>query len=516
MSSKIGGYAKTVGGLGISGLVVWGLVLASSPKVTPVAAAKPAAAPSGPVAGLTSLSDAFSSVAEGIKPSVVYITSKRPGGAEPAAFDIPPEFRQFFGVPDGEGRSGHHRVQLQTASGSGFVVSPDGYILTNDHVVEGATQVRVRLLDRREFDAKVVGTDPATDVAVLRIDAPNLSPAPLGRSGTTRVGEWVLAVGNPFGENLTFTVTQGIISAKGRALDLPNRSARSIQDFIQTDAAINPGNSGGPLVNMRGEVIGINSAIASETGTYSGYGFAIPVDLARKVMEQLIKSGRVERAALGILARDATAEDAAYAGLDRISGVLVEEVPTGSGASAAGIVPGDLIVGVDGRPIDYVAELQKRVAFKHPGDRVAVDVARKGGRRVTLEVKLSTAPTERVRVKPAAATGSAENESTDLPALGASFAPIDERAAQEWQIPDSVRGLIVTEVDEDGPSAQRLAAPQQGPDIVEAVEGEAVSSIGEIRRILAREHPNDIVSLRVWNARSQSSRIERIKLGESR
>ena len=180
--------------------------------------------------------------------------------------------------------------EIEQGSGSGFIVSADGYILTNNHVVEGADQVTVRLLDRREFKAKVVGTDPNTDVAVLKIDATDLPPVALGNSDDARVGEWVLAVGNPLGEGLTFTVTSGIMSAKGRALNgLPGRGQGSIQDFIQTDAAINPGNSGGPLVNVRGEVIGINSAIASETGFYSGYGFAIPINLARTVMDQLIE-----------------------------------------------------------------------------------------------------------------------------------------------------------------------------------------------------------------------------------
>src|SRR5919108_2619927 len=182
--------------------------------------------------------------------------------------------------------------EFQEAAGSGFIVSRDGYILTNDHVVSGSDEVTVRLLDRREFKAKVVGTDESTDLAVVKIDANNLTPAPLGDSDAARVGEWVLAVGNPLGENLTFTVTSGIISAKGRTLALPNASDRSIQDFIQTDAAINPGNSGGPLVNTNARVIGVNTAIESQTGFYSGYGFAIPINLARRVMDQIISGGR--------------------------------------------------------------------------------------------------------------------------------------------------------------------------------------------------------------------------------
>ena len=252
----------------------------------------PAAPPAG-AANLQSLSEAFASVAETVKPSVVYIKSGKTGEDDDQPDDaqpqVPPGFEQFFP------RFRMPAPEFQEAAGSGFIVSRDGYILTNDHVVDGSDQVTVRLLDRREFKAKVVGTDPNTDLAVLKIDADNLTPAPLGDSDAARVGEWVLAVGNPLGDNLTFTVTSGIISAKGRSLELPNVSDRSIQDFIQTDAAINPGNSGGPLVSVEGQVIGVNSAIASRTGFYSGYGFAIPINLARSVMDQLIQHGSVRR-----------------------------------------------------------------------------------------------------------------------------------------------------------------------------------------------------------------------------
>ena len=278
------------------------------------------------------------------------------------------------------------------ASGSGFVVSNDGYILTNNHVVDGASEVRVRLLDRREFKAKVIGRDPNTDVAVIKIDATGLTPAPLGDSDASRVGEWVLAVGNPLGENLTFTVTQGIISAKGRALGLPGQTQQTIQDFIQTDAAINPGNSGGPLVNTRGEVIGINSAIESPTGYNAGYGFAVPINLARAVMDQIVKTGHVERAALGIQVRDASADDAAYVGLKDIRGVLVSAfADDNSAAKKAGMQAGDVIVAVDGKPVEYVAQLQELIAFRKPGDVVTIEVARKGGQHATVKVPLQRA-----------------------------------------------------------------------------------------------------------------------------
>ena len=305
---------------------------------TPTASdsAKAIVRPASPaVAKLEDLSDAFATVAARIKPSVVYITAKeeaqpvaqhgtrtasRPGTAHrsrpAAARDARHAARLRRRRP---ARATMHAPRPRgggIASGSGFIVSQDGYILTNNHVVDGASDVRVRLLDRREFKAKVIGRDPNTDVAVIKIDATGLTAAPLGDSEASRVGEWVLAVGNPLGENLTFTVTQGIISAKGRALQLPGQSQQTIQDFIQTDAAINPGNSGGPLVNVNGNVIGINSAIESPTGYNAGYGFAVPINLARSVMNEIIKTGHVDRVALGVTVRDASPDDAAYAGLE--------------------------------------------------------------------------------------------------------------------------------------------------------------------------------------------------------
>ncbi len=339
-------------------------------------------APSIPAAlPLQNLSEAFAAVAEHVKPSVVYIRSQRTESATKQR--VPPGMERFF-------PRFKQRDDVEQGSGSGFVVSSDGFILTNNHVVEGAEQVTVRLLDRREFKAKVIGTDPNTDVAVLKIDARGLPPVALGNSEDARVGEWVLAIGNPLGEGLTFTVTSGIVSAKGRALQgLPGRGQGSIQDFIQTDAAINPGNSGGPLVSVRGEVIGINSAIASETGFYSGYGFAIPINLARTVMNQLIESGKVHRAALGVSIADVSLTDAEYVGLPAIRGVVVKDIPSeDSPARAAGIEAGDIIVAVDGKPVEYVGQLQQVIGFRKPGEVVKVEVARKGGVRKRFDVKL--------------------------------------------------------------------------------------------------------------------------------
>src|SRR2546426_11769883 len=261
------------------------------------------------------LGEAFASVAEHVKPAVVFIKSERRERAPTRR--LPPGFDDFFGSP--------RRPQVEPGSGSGFIVSQDGYILTNNHVVQGADRVTVRLLDNREFTATTVGTDPFTDVAVIKIQTTGLPTVRLGDAESTEIGNWVLAIGNPLGENFTFTVTAGIVSAKGRLLAGLNQSRYAIQDFIQTDAAINPGNSGGPLVNVRGEVIGINSAIASETGFYTGYGFAIPINLARTVMQQLIKSGHVERAVMGVAIRAVDPEDADLVGLKEAKGVVVND-----------------------------------------------------------------------------------------------------------------------------------------------------------------------------------------------
>jgi serine protease Do len=516
------------GGVGLSflsGLLLAGVLQLPGPTAAQqqdsryAVESRPAAPALAGTGELQNVSEAFASVAETVKPSVVYIKS---GKTEKTADDddqqqrpqLPPGFEdllprlQIPRIPD-----------FQENSGSGFIVSKDGYILTNDHVVDGSDKVTVRLLDRREFQAKVIGTDPNTDLAVVKIDASNLTPAPLGDSDASRVGEWVLAVGNPLGENLTFTVTSGIISAKGRSLALPNASDRSIQDFIQTDAAINPGNSGGPLVSVRGQVIGVNSAIASRTGFFSGYGFAIPINLARRVMDQLISNGEVRRAALGVSVRNASANDAAYVGLPDIRGVLVEDFGTdASPAKAAGLEPGDIIIAVDGKPVEYVAQLQQQIAFRSAGDAVKVEVARKGGVRKTFTVKLQELPR-------AAATASAGERDDDTPSepaaatavgkLGVTVAPVTQDDASRFELGKDQQGLLVTEVKPGGPAWGELVdGDRGGPDVILEVEGKAVKTTAELRKALDGMKPGEIVSLRVYNTQAKNRRIERIKLGE--
>ncbi len=483
-----------------------GLLVAGVFNLPRHSAAQPLAVP-GPVAtpgtaSLTALSDGFAAIADRVKPSVVYIESTRKG-TRIVRPEIPREFAPFFrgmpGAPD--------KPEVSRASGSGFIVSADGDILTNAHVVEDADRVTVRLLDHRQFTAKVLGTDPTTDVALIHIDASGLTPAVLGNSDDTRVGEWVLAVGNPLGENLSFTVTSGIISAKGRTLQLPNQSERSIQDFIQTDAAINPGNSGGPLVNLQGEVIGINSAIASETGYYTGYGFAIPVNLVHQVMEQLASGGHVHRSALGIRVKDASETDAAYVGLKEVRGVVVEDLgEADSPARRAGLEQGDVIIAIDGKPVDYVGQVQQSIAFRKPGSEVTVEVARKGGVHRTVNVRLQEAPAAETPVAERVSAGP-EDDNTGR----ASIADLGITVQKGEE--GGVRGLVVTDVDPSGPCADQLASPDNGgPDLIVSVEGQTVMTPAALQSAIRSAGHHGIIELVIYNAPSRTRRIERVRV----
>src|SRR5216117_438931 len=425
--------------------------------------------------------DAFVAVAEHVKPSVVFIRSQHVERANDNQ-RLPPGFQDFF-------PNLRRRPQVEQGSGSGFIVSADGYILTNNHVVAGADKVTVRLYDKREFTAKVVGTDPNTDVAVIKIDARGLPGVAYGNSDSARVGEWVLAIGNPLGEAFAFTVTAGIVSAKGRLLAGLQQTRYAIQDFIQTDAAINPGNSGGPLVNIRGQVIGINSAIASETGFYAGYGFAIPMNLARTVMDQLVKTGRVERA-------DAV-------GLKQISGVVVDSYTSDdSPARKAGMQPGDVIVAVDGQPVDNTPQLQQRVAFKKPGETVEVTVLRQGGEKKTLTVRLARAPGEADSDVASASSKSKSDASSKEEMLGISVEPLTQDDARDVRLRSVLErggGLVVADVSPDGPAFQRLQSSDDpgGPDIIIAVNGVPTRTRAAFREALKKVKPGDVVTLQV-------------------
>ena len=442
------------------------------------------------------LSDAFISIAESVTPAVVSIdTERRPraGGGDEEG-QVPDDFRRMFPqfrLPD--------QNAPQEGRGSGFIISADGYILTNNHVVADADKIDVVLQDNRHLRAAVVGRDPLTDIAVIKVEARGLPTVRLGSSETARIGEWVLAIGNPL--DLGTTVTSGIISAKGRGLGIIGQTSGSrwaIEDFIQTDAPINPGNSGGPLVNLRGEVVGVNSAIASRTGYYSGYGFAVPVDLARRISDDLIRYHAVRRPALGVQITEVTPEDAEVYKLQRIEGVVAQDFTSGSPAERAGMRQGDVIVAVDAKPIQRVGQFQRVIAGYHPGDQVTLDVIRYGDRRqvkVTL-IQAQTDPSQRVAStapQPAAPDNGASK-------LGVAVGPLTPDIARRQGYAGN-GGVIVTGVQPYGPASR--AGIQEEMRIL-AVDGQAVNDVAAFRTAMARKRPGDIVSLQVQAGATRS------------
>ena len=323
---------------------------------------------------------AFRAVAKEVSPAVVFIqvekTTEQPQMSPFASpFNGPfgdDFFRRFFGTPpQGHGHGTMPKREMR-AQGSGFIISPDGLIMTNNHVVGGADKVTVRLHDGREFTAKVVGTDPPTDVAVIKIDANDLPVAQLGDSDKLEVGDWVLAIGNPFG--LSHTLTAGIVSAKGRS----GIGLADYENFIQTDAAINPGNSGGPLVNLDGQVVGINTAIFSRSGGYMGIGFAIPINMAKQIRDQLVENGTVTRGQLGVYIQDLTDDLAQSFGLKDSKGILISKVIEDSPAAKAGLKQGDIVLKADGKPVGKVNEFRNGIAMTAPGTVVRLDILRNG------------------------------------------------------------------------------------------------------------------------------------------
>jgi len=436
------------------------------------------------------LSDAFVEIADVVTPAVVRIEVTRAAQQAVSQQSIPEPFRQFFG-PEGAPQMDPEPRQ---SGGSGFIISDDGHILTNNHVVEGAEQITVYLTDRRYYDAEIVGRDPFTDVAVIRIDAGRALPAlSFGNSDDVRVGEWVVAIGNPGfsgASTLDYTVTAGIISARGRALSLigrqndPATRGYAIEDFLQTDAVINPGNSGGPMVDLDGRVIGINSAIASQTGYYQGYGFAIPINLARRVMEDLVEYGHVRRPLLGVRIGDVTPEDAEVYGLPSVSGALVQEVTAGSPAEAAGLEDQDVIVAIDGREVGYSNGLQQRVAEFRPGDEVTVSLYRDGERR-EIDVRLGEAPINDMVIEQP--TPSARTEVR----LGIEVAPLDESLAEDFSF-EEAGGVVITDVRVASPAQRQGIAP--GLKIV-TINDREVTTVEDVRDSLGEVQPGQIVTL---------------------
>ena len=461
-------------------------------------------------------SNAFVSIAEHVTPAVVSIQAERDAKQSVQRSprrNGPPGLEDFFQKFD-------PRSAPAEASGSGFIVSKDGYILTNNHVVEDFDRLNVTLTDHRVFKAKVVGRDPTTDVAVIKIEGKDLPTATLGNDESARVGEWVLAIGNPLG--LDFTVTAGIVSAKGRGsteLQGLNRDAYAITDFIQTDAAINPGNSGGPLVNSRGEVIGINSAIASQTGYYSGYGFAIPITLAKQVMDDIVEHGRVRRAVIGVQISPVSPEDASVAGLKDIAGVLVGGYSDdNSPARAAGLEAGDVIVAADGKPIDRVSTLQRIIRGHEPGETVTVDVMRYGTKK-TFKVKLAEAPSNAtVASRDNDDDNANPNGSVTYDKIGVKVEPLSSEVRSAMRSGNNRDGVQVVDIDAAGPARGRLFKDDVITAILFPTPRKEVHSVEDLQGVLSRAKDGDIVSLQVFNPDVQgaATRVVNIRVGNAK
>jgi serine protease Do len=441
-------------------------------------AAPSAPAPAGSPA---SLSAAFRSASRVALPAVVHIQVE--GGARPVSDDVPPEAR---GTPWEEMFRNRGRSAPSQASGSGFIMSPDGYVVTNNHVVEGASAVKVVLNDGREFTGRVVGRDPNTDIAVLKVDARNLPTVKLGGSDALETGDWVLALGYPL--SLGQSTTAGIVSAKGRSLGIMrNTSATApLEHFIQTDAAINPGNSGGPLVDLQGRVVGVNSAIASPTGYYSGYGFAVPIDLAKRVVDDLIRFGEVHRPMLGVEIRDAAAADAEVFGLASPAGAVISSEPR-AGAREAGLRLGDVIVAVDGNAVRNTGDLMERVMRKQPGERVALDVVRYGQPR-RVAVKLASFDNARAAAQAPAAPRDGDGSVVDR--LGFQAMPVTPQIAQQLRL-SSAAGMVVTGVDPSGPAARQLAPGL----LIERFNGREIRDAADLSAAMSAVRPGAVVSI---------------------
>lgn len=448
-------------------------------------AAAPLAAQSVQPKVTHSFSQPFIDAAKKAQPSVVSIKSRLKKGSshtwqkgEDQEEFSPDEFwERFFGIPMPDQQPRQH--QPRYAYGSGFIVSADGYILTNHHVVEKADSVTVTLTDSKEYTAKKIGSDPSTDIALLKIDAKNLPFLTLADSSLVEVGEWVLAVGNPFG--LQASVTSGIISAKGRSdLDIAR-----VERFFQTDAAINMGNSGGPLVNLHGEVIGMNTAIASNTGGHMGIGFAIPSALLSDVMKTLIEYGHVTRGYLGVALQRVDADIAAAVGLEKPQGALVSEVLPGSPADKAGLQSGDVILELNGTPITSLGDFRSSITLMKPGQEITMKVRREG-KDMNVKAKISENVENELR------------ESTIEDTYGLMLEPITPELAKRYNL-DTKAGLLIVQIDPDSSAYQ---SGLRSGYVILAVNGSPMKSVDEFAHA-------------IQNAESGGRLLLQIKVGQN-
>ena len=486
--------AKTKAALAVAACFLLGLALASQFGFVETAVEMPAVQTAPAVADeavrpASDLSEAFVNIADAVTPSVVRIEStrrdSRGGDPRESLFRRPQPQREL--------------PEIIPSSASGFIVSEDGYVMTNNHVIQNAEGISVTLPDGREFGARVVGADPTTDIAVIKIDGEGLPTMSLGSSAEVDVGEWVLAIGNPgFSRGTTrldYTVTAGIVSAVGRSLDLIDRELRAdptfegnpgyaVESFIQTDAVINSGNSGGPMVNLRGQVIGINAALVSRTGVYQGYGFAIPIDLAREVMEDLISYGRVRRALLGLRLQSVESEDAEALDLPEVAGALVQSVTEDGPAARAGIRMGDVVTAIDGEKISTGNDLQHRIALRAPGDRVGVTIYRDGAPLdVTVRLEELEYSSQVAQTVPQN-SGSADR-------IGIAVMDITPEIAEDLRL-ESTEGVVIVDTQINGPAHRKNLGP---PCVIREINGRAIANEDDYQDVFRGADAGEVVSM---------------------
>lgn len=442
---------------------------------------------------LKAASSSFIAISKAVTPTVVSITVTT-SGKKGDRGNMPQDFFHFFG-PDVKPRE----PEKSQGSGSGVIVTPDGYIVTNNHVVDDADDAGIEVQienQKTRYKAKLIGTDPTTDIAVIKIDQKNLPVAALGNSDNVQVGEWVLAIGNPLG--LTSTVTAGIVSAIGRNIDIIG-DRYGIENFIQTDAAINPGNSGGALVNMNGEVVGINTAIATTNMRYQGYGFAVPVNIVKTVALDLIQNGKVRRGYIGVTIGPIDQTTANALGLDKAKGILVNELVKGGAGEAAGIKGGDVILSIDGKEVNEPNELQSYIATKHAGDVVTLKVFR-DGKNLEKKVTLKQRDEDKTTVK---ASDKRDEEGTDRESrsstvkfdnLGMSVRPLTSDEKKEAEVEN---GVVVSDVKQYSEAFERRIGAN---DVIVEADRKPVNSPADLKKILDGKKEGDSVLLRVKKA----------------
>lgn len=451
------------------------LLLGAQPFMASHASESPAAAPVAMAPSAVSPAAGFTDVAKAVTPAVVNITTvftDKGGDARNVPDELRERMEEFFGGPSGprgfRGPQGppESRGRRGGGQGSGVLVSTDGYILTNNHVIDGAREVSVTLPDKREFKGKIVGTDPKTDLAVVKIDGQNLPTVTWGDASKLQVGEYVLAVGNPFG--LNSTVTLGIVSALGRG----RMGITQYEDFIQTDAAINPGNSGGALVNTKGELVGINTAIFSQTGGYQGVGFAVPTSMSKPIYDSLIKNGKVVRGFLGIGIQDLNSDLAASFGMKEAKGALVSDIREDSPAEHGGLKQGDVIVSYQGSPVEDAVALQRLVTKTPVGTKTTLKLVREGRER-EVTVTIGEQPDTSKVAK-------AESMEKDYAFAGVAVQDLDRESARELGLKGKSQGVVVTNVEPDSSADKAGLMPG---DVIREINRQPVKSVKEFEKV---------------------------------